>query len=355
MFVRNGVWHICIRHNGKKIQKSLKIPVGKKEHERIAEVMEAKIKVQLIEETYFDKPIGCKKTFKELMDKFMKEHAPKVSSSMQRSYKTSLKHLIPFFGDLNLTLISRSEISKYKVLRKGKGITPATINRETAMISKAFSLAVEEWEWLRHKPFLKIPQEKENNKRDRWLAEGEEKRLLENCPHWLREIVVFALNTGVRQEESLSLKWSAVNLLRKTALINNTKNGKPRTIPLNKIALGVLVERSKVRSFKNDFVFFNRNGKKINAHNLRTSFYIVLRKSGIVNFRWHDLRHSFCTKLSQRGVDLYKIAKLAGHEDISITQRYSHHCPESLRDGVEVLESDYVLTTVGENGLQNLS
>ncbi len=355
MFVRNGVWHVCIRHNGRKIQKSLKIPVGKKEHERKAKGMESKIRVQLIEETYFDKPIGCKKTFKELMDKFMQEHAPKVSSSMQRSYKTSLKHLIPFFGDLNLTLISRSKISKYKALRKGESIAPATINRELAMISKAFSLSVEEWEWLRYKPFRKIPKEKENNKRDRWLTEEEEKRLLENSPEWLREIITFALNTGVRQEEGLSLKWSRVNLLRKTVLINNTKNGKPRTIPLNKIALDVLLKRSKVRSIKNDFVFLNRNGKKINACNLRTSFYIALRKSRIVNFRWHDLRHSFCTKLSQRGIDLYKIAKLAGHEDVKMTQRYSHHCPESLREGVEVLESDYNLTTIEEKDLQNLS
>ncbi len=89
-----------------------------------------------------------------------------------------------------------------------------------------------------------------------------------------------------------------------------------------------------------------RNGKKIYPNNLRTSFYTVLRKVGIEDFRWHDLRHTFATRLAQAGVDLYKISRLLGHKDIKMTQRYAHHCPDSLRNGVEILESDYNLTTM---------
>jgi integrase len=63
-----------------------------------------------------------------------------------------------------------------------------------------------------------------------------------------------------------------------------------------------------------------------------------LKRVGIEDFRFHDLRHTFATRLAQAGVDLYKIAKLLGHKDIKMTQRYSHHYPESLRDGVEVLD-----------------
>jgi len=66
-----------------------------------------------------------------------------------------------------------------------------------------------------------------------------------------------------------------------------------------------------------------------------------MRKVGIKDFRWHDLRHTFATRLAQAGVDLYKVSKLLGHKDIKMTQRYSHHCPDSLRDGVEILEFDY--------------
>ncbi len=70
---------------------------------------------------------------------------------------------------------------------------------------------------------------------------------------------------------------------------------------------------------------------------------------GAGHFKFHDLRHTFATRLAQKGVDIYKIAKLLGHEDIRMTQRYAHHCPESLRDGVEILESDCVLTAPAKN------
>ncbi len=153
-------------------------------------------------------------------------------------------------------------------------------------------------------------------------------------------------NTGLCLQEILSLEWSRVNLFRRTILIKETKNGNPKTLPLNKIALDVLNQRSTVKSIKNDFVFFNSNGEKINSNVLRTAFYSVLREVGFDNFRLHDLRHTFATRLAQAGVDIFKISKLLGHKDIKMTQRYAHHCPDSLRDGVEVLETDYNLTTM---------
>ncbi len=336
MFKRGSVWWACIRYKGRKIQKSLET-IDRK----LAQAIEAKVRAEIVEGNYFKKPIGQNKTFKDMMERFMKEHAPKKSINMQKSYSASLKHLIPFFGDSNLISISRKEISKYKVLRKDEGAKPASINKELAMLSKAFNLAIEEWEWIKDKPFPKILKEEENNERDRWLTKDEEMRLLENCPEWLKEIIVFALNTGLRKDELLSLEWSRVDLERKTILIQKTKNGKPRTIPLNRIALNVLEKKSgeKVRSIKTDYVFMSSHGDKIKICTFAEAFKNVVDKAGVENFRFHDTRHTFCTRLTQKGVDIYKIAKLAGHENIKMTQRYSHHCPESLRDGVEILES----------------
>ena len=197
---------------------------------------------------------------------------------------------------------------------------------------------------IKENPVSKVKMEKENNERDRWLTKDEEKRLLENSPEWLREIMVFALNTGLRKDEILSLEWSRVDFERKTILIQKTKNGKPRTIPLNQSALNVLAQRSKVKSIKSDIVFINSRGTKIDKSNLANVFNKAVKEVKISNFKFHDLRHTFCTRLAQKGIDIYKIAKLAGHENIKMTQRYSHHCPESLRDGVEILEES--LTTV---------
>ena len=209
------------------------------------------------------------------------------------------------------------------------------------MLSKAFSLAVKDWEWIKETPVSKVQKEKVDNKRDRWLTKDEERKILDNSSDGLREIVTFGLYTGLRLEELLSLEWSRVNLLRRTILIKDTKNGNPKTLPVNKIALDVLNQRSIVKSIKNDFVIFNSNGEKVNSNVLRTAFYSVFKKVGIDDFRLRDLRHSFATRLAQAGVDIYKISELLGHKDIKMAQRYAHHCPDSLRDGVGILETNY--------------
>src|SRR3989339_1283665 len=338
MFKRGGVWWTCIRYEDKKVQKSLET-----DDRRLAQAIEAKIRAEIAEGKFFDKPVGQSKTFKDMMEKFMQEHAPKVSKNMQKSYASSLKHLATFWGNSKLSDIKPKLISEYKVLRKNKGIKPATINRELAMLSKAFNLAVKEWEWIKDNPVSKVPKEKEDNERDRWLNAEDEKRLLENSLSWLKDIIIFDLNTGLRQDELLSLTWDRVDLFRKVIIIQESKNGKPRTIPLNQIALDILMEKTKVRSLKGDFVFPSSVMTKMNRRNLVRAFDIAREKASIQNFHFHDVRHCFATRLAQRGVDIYRISKLLGHLNITMTQRYAHHCPESLRGGIEVLEKvDYV-------------
>ncbi|WKZ17483.1 MAG: site-specific integrase [Candidatus Jettenia sp. CY-1] len=96
------------------------------------------------------------------------------------------------------------------------------------------------------------------------------------------------------------------------------------------------------------YLFLSSTGTKIDRHNLRRAFNIALDKADIQDFHFHDLRYTFITRLAQKGVDIYKISKLLGHQDIRMTQRYSHHCPDSVRDGIQILEADYNLTTVEE-------
>lgn len=95
--------------------------------------------------------------------------------------------------------------------------------------------------------------------------------ILENSPQWLRDIIVFALHTGLRQNELLSLQWSRVDLSRKIIIIQESKSGKPRTIPLNQIALNILMEKAKVRNLKSDLVFLSNAMTKIDCHNLNKS------------------------------------------------------------------------------------
>lgn len=344
MYKRGGVWWTSITYRGKRIWKSLETS-----DKKLAQAIEAKVRTEIIEGRYFTKQTGEGKTINDMMDKFMKEHAPKVSTNMRKSYKASLNNLLCFFGGHKLLAITPKTISEYKSFRYSNGVKPATINRELAMLSKAFNLAIKEWEWVKENPVSKIPKERENNERDRWLTEDEEKRLLDYSPSWLRDIIIFDLNTGLRQGELLSLEWNRVNLFRKTIIIQESKNGKPRTIPLTQIAADILAEKSKVRNIKNDLVFTNSDGTRFDRHNLRRAFNIALRKAGIGNFHFHDLRHTFATRLAQKGVDIYKISKLLGHQDIRMTQRYAHHCPESLRTAIQVMEVSDNLVTIEKN------
>jgi integrase len=100
---------------------------------------------------------------------------------------------------------------------------------------------------------------------------------------------------------------------------------------------------------KNDLVFFSNCGTKPNNCNLIRAFKRAVKKSGISDFTWHGLRRTFATRLTHKGLDIYKVSRLLGHVDVQTTQkRYAHHSPESLMIGVEILDSDYVLVTVGE-------
>ncbi|MBM4065225.1 MAG: site-specific integrase [Planctomycetes bacterium] len=87
----------------------------------------------------------------------------------------------------------------------------------------------------------------------------------------------------------------------------------------------------------------------MDCDNLGRAFESVLEKVDIQNFHFHDLRHTFATRLAQRGIDIYKISKLLGHHSIEMTQRYAHHCPDSLKDGVQILEVGHNLVTVEVN------
>ena len=166
MYWRKGVWWTSITYKGKRSRKSL--DTGDK---KLAQIIEAKIRTEIVEGKYFEKPVGNNKTLSDMMEKFMKEHAPKVSLGTQGSYSASLKHVLPFFSNFKLSAITPKMVSEYKSLRYSEGMKPATINRELAMLSKAFNLAVKEWEWIKENPLSKAPKEKENNERDRWLTD----------------------------------------------------------------------------------------------------------------------------------------------------------------------------------------
>ena len=180
--------------------------------------------------------------------------------------------------------------------------------------------------------------EKGRNLIERWLTVEEERRLVAASPTWLQEIIIFAINTGFRQSEILNLQWCNVDLFRRTITLLEQKNGGRDTLPVNAKTLEVLKARAKVRSLKTEYVFSNGAGNRRDARDLLRAFYPAMRKADVTCFRFHDLRHTFATRLVQAGCDIYAVQKLGRWKTISMVMRYAHHHPESLRAGIEILD-----------------
>ena len=111
-----------------------------------------------------------------------------------------------------------------------------------------------------------------------------------------------------------------------------------RTVPVNQTVMALLKAKAKVRRLNTDLVFPSRTGTLIDPNHLRRALRTATTRVGLQDFHFHDLRHTFATRLVQAGVDLYKVQRLFGHKTPMMTQRYAHHYPESLRGGVEILD-----------------
>lgn len=336
---RGNVWWMSFTYEGRQVRKSTETS-----DKRLAEAILGKVKVQIVEGKYFDKPREDAKTFSELMERYLREHASRRAH--YRRYENMVNNLKAFFGNPKLYHVTPKTIVAFKNKRYADGVMPATINRELAMLKKAFNLACREWEWTRDNPVCRVSMEREQNTRDRWLTEDDEQRLLRVATPWVRELVIFAINTGMRRGEILALTWAGVDFARRTVTIFRSKNGERRTIPMNQTVLDLLSQKYATRASVSELVFASQTETVLDGSNLRRGFACALKAAKIENLHFHDLRHTFATRLVQAGVDLYKVQRLLGHKSPIMTQRYAHHFPESLRDGVEILDRRRSVSTV---------
>lgn len=344
LYKRNGsqFYWMSFRINGRRAFESTETA-----NKKLAEKIYAKRLTEITEGKWFPNE-ARKRTFEELRTRYMTEHSKvyKTAKSSTRD-ESAFKCLSTVFAGLMLSGITPAKIFDYKSVRIKDGVKPATIFKELAILRHSLNIA-RQWEWIESNPFSKVKFEQVHNKIERWITPEEEKRLLDASAPWLKEIIIFAINTGMRQDEILSLQWSQVDLSRLTVTLLITKNKEKRTIPLNQTVYELLKSKSKVR-YISGFIFVSQTGTKINARNLLRAFFKARKEAKLEDVRFHDLRHTFATRLVQSRIDLYVVKELLGHKTITMTMRYAHHNPESLRHGVEVLDkSGDILVTVGD-------
>ena len=318
--------------------------------EKIANNILEDVKRQIHEGKFFDIEQARKRTFDEMMKEYFSKIFDKAST-LERKHD-ALPHLKDFFSGKTLDKITSDAVDNYKLKRLKKGAADSTILNEVRLLSHAFNTV----KWSRSNPVTDAKRIRlEAEQVDRWLTDAEELKLLPKTKGKLNgelaDIVILDLNTGLSQEEILKLQWTQIDLFRKTLTTsrektrrrrskkratNGSDSSNKRTIPLNQTACDLLKKRAG--DGMSGYVFCNRNGDMIKADKLKKAFRKAVKESGIDHFRFHDLRHTFATRLVQAGIDLYQVSKLLGHKDISTTQRYAHHYSESLRDGVRTLD-----------------
>ncbi|WP_414684499.1 tyrosine-type recombinase/integrase [Methylotenera sp.] len=297
-----------------------------------------KLKVQLWEQERLG--LKTRHSWKEAVIRWLNETSDKATHHEDVS---KLKWLDKFLGDLMLEEVNLDCIDKIRS-EKLKEASKATVNRYLALIRSILIRACQEWEWIERTP--KIRLFKESNVRERSLTIEQAKALLNELPSHQRSTVLFALTTGLRLSNVVKLEWAQVNLDLKHAWVkgNESKNRKPIAIPLNNVAIEVLQQQLGNHPER----VFTYLGRPFVAANTK-AWKNALKRAGIEDFRWHDLRHTWATWQRQAGTPTHELQRLGGWKTASMVERYAHVAPDNLEHAASRLNavfSGYDLATV---------
>lgn len=316
-------WIAATLPNGRRIRQS----AGTEDREE-AEALLAKIKLDAYREIHFG--VKRHRSWQEAVVRYIEV---KTSLRSIRDVKRICRQLDPYLGKLTLNQINGDIIWSVVQGELRRGNTPATVNRYLATIRCLLRMARDEWQWLDSVPKVRLlPGEVE---RDRWLTRAEADRLIKACLPHMALIVRFALATGCRAREILDLEWNRVDLQRHTAWLNQTKNGTPRGVPLNRDAVAVLREQIGQHS---QFCFTYR-GKPIKANVSNKGWFAAVEKAGLEDFRFHDLRHTWASWHRQAGTSCDELKELGGWKTRSMVDRYAKFATEHLATAAKRIET----------------
>lgn len=263
-------------------------------------------------------------------------HTPKTT----KAFTISFKFLQLYLGNIQLSELTRSQMESYFQHR----ISSSSIysaRKDLINLSSAFNKAVID-NYLITNPCKGIKRFKIPEKQPLFFRELEFEKLLSVIDdNDFKDLVLFAINTGLRQMELITLQFDQVELNDKLLILNNlnytTKSKKIRTIPLNECAKGVIQKR--MQDGVNTPLIFTRNGEAYKPDFVSHKFKYYVRKANLNDkYNFHSLRHTFASWLIQRGANIYYVSKLLGHSNLSVTEMYSHLRTDDLRESIELLD-----------------
>lgn len=338
LYKRGNIWWVRFQSRGQEIRRSsfTSIKADAKEFEQ-------RLKSQYARIARGDKP---RITFNNAKDKFIGDYfaARKLAVSSQMRYLTSLIALTDFFQDCYIDEINRAKVIEFANKRIHEGVNP---EKDLACLSSMLSYMVD-CEAIEINPVITIKRKLIRKKaaRVRFLTKKQYEALLAKADDKIKPLIVFAVETGIREEEQMSLQWSQIDGARNELRLTTTKSGLPRVVPLSPLASSQISAQTKRPG--NHYVFTNENGQRY-AQNIkglpsfRKAWEGALRRSGIKDFTWHDLRHTFASWAIKGWHDWQhnekmKIADLSswlGHQSLQMTMRYAHLNVDDLHKNLE--------------------
>jgi len=277
------------------------------------------------------------KTWNAAVSLWLEETSTKITHDED---KKKLEWNKPFLGELALTSINSQVVTQVRsasakvITRNGLGRTQSTTNRYLALLRSILIKAKDEWEWLERIPKIKLFKEPPG--RVRFLSPEEAKRLLGELPEHLLAVIRFDLATGLRLSNVAKLKWSDVDFTHQHAWIgaNDSKSRKSIAIDLNNDAVQAL----KGELGKHPERVFTYKGKPLDNLNTR-AWRNALKRAGISDFRFHDLRHTWASWHRQNGTPAHELQVMGGWSSSVMVERYAHLGKDVIAGASKRIES----------------
>ena len=272
----------------------------------------------------------------DFINKFLYYSSSIHTYKTSKDYKSELNILMKFAGNIQVNDFNYKKVSEYVRERGRKSIYASS--KSLRYLKSIFNWAVSE-QYLTENPCKTIKPIKVPEKQPLFLTESDFQPLIDKIQSKdLKDIVIFAVNTGLRKMEILTLHWNQINFKDRYVILDNanhtTKSKKVRTIPLNLKALQVLTERQLL----NQNLVFTLNDEAVNPDFVCKEFKkCVIDAKLNSKLKFHSTRHTFASWLVQKGISLYQVSKLLGHSDLKTTEIYSHLSPENFRNAVDSL------------------
>jgi integrase len=239
-------------------------------------------------------------------------------------YRNGHKAFGPFAEGRYLDEIDRRVLGDFVSARKSAGISDSTIRSNLAYVSSLCAMAVR-WGWLDTNPVTAFNKRslQTSRRRTRFLTPAELDQLLAHTAPHIRPAIILATETGMRKEELFGLTLSRIDLARREIVLDVTKSGLPRRVPLSDTAMAVIRDLLATRRAPDSpYLFVKADGTRF--VDMKNGFDAARERAGFSNLRWHDLRHTFASWFVQAGGDLYHLSRILGHASVQMTTRYSH-------------------------------